>query len=282
MATISNWKPEELKVIMKGKKGQGGQGGGKIPSNVEIEMEPGEDEDDDGEGGDPGLPGEPQPGEGEGGGPPDLTQEEIEEILGKMADDHEPGQEDGKKKDLPDDVTEQQIDDLNKQIDKEIEKGGQKAQGKGPKPGEPGSDEEGEGGEGKPGDGKGGPGSGKERANQGIDPKKIQPKFNWKTLIQRFIMARKPKAEETYTKVSPKGITGAHVAAQLGAGAIKPGEKPLDEFDIKLGFLIDSSGSMTGVIEKVMTNAIALLKQPMFKRAAVAVVKYSGDHSMPE
>ena len=253
--TISNWKPEQLKVIKKGKKGQGGQGGGPKPSNVEIEMEPGEEDDgDDGE----------------------LTQEDIEDILDGMADDHEPGDEAGKKSDTGDDVTEADIDDLNKQIEEEIGKGGKKAKG-----GDPGKDE----GEGES------PGSNQEnqKGGGGLAPgqamnknlKKVEPTFNWKQLIQRFIMSRKPMFEETYTKVNPKGITGAHVAAQLGAGAIKPGIKQLDEVvDAKLGFVIDSSAGMNSVISTVMANAIALLKQPMFKKATVTVVKYSGKNSM--
>lgn len=238
MGVVSTWKQDDLKVIMKGQKGQSGEGGQEAPDNVEI------------------------------------TQEDIEDILDGMSDDHKPGEEQGEKADIPDDTTESEIDENGNKIDKEVEQGGKKGQGQEPEPGEEGAESTG-----KEGSGGGGPGKGKPM-NKNLDVNKIQPKFNWKTLIQRFIMSRKPKSEETYSKPSPKGVTGAHIASQLGAAAIKPGEKPLDEVDAKLGFVIDSSASMSSVITTVMANAIALLKQPMFKKATVTVIKYSGNNSM--
>lgn len=217
---------------------------------------------------------------GEGGGGGSITNAEIEDILDKMSDDHQPGNDAGKDAPVPDEAKDDagkaggEIDENGEKIDKEIAEGAQNGQKEGaqkPQSGPP-SPVNTKGG-------KGGPG-GYFDQNAKVDYSKIKPKFNWKQLIQRFLMSHKPRPEETYAKPSRKSVTGMHVAAQMGAAAIKPGEKPLDEVDAKLGFVIDSSGSMSSVISTVMSNAMVLLKMPIFKKSVITVIKYSGHNTI--
>ena len=70
------------------------------------------------------------------------------------------------------------------------------------------------------------------------------------------------------------------IARQVGAAAIKPAEKPLDFVDAKIGFVMDSSGSMSGVIGKVMSNAVQLLKSPKFKYSQSMVIKFSSTYEI--
>lgn len=218
--------------------------------------------------------------QGQGGGGGSITNAEIEDILDKMSDDHSPGNEQGKNEKIPDEAKDDagkaggEIDENGEKIDKEIAEGaanGQKEGAEKPQSAPP-SPVNTKGG-------KGGPG-GYFDQNATVDYSKIKPKFNWKQLIQRFIMSHKPRPEETYAKPSRKSVSGMHIAGQMGAAAIKPGEKPLDEVDVKLGFVIDSSGSMSSVISTVMANAIQLLKNPIFKKCVVTVIKYSGHNSI--
>lgn len=220
-----------------------------------------------------------QQGQGGGGGGT-ITNAEIEDILDKMSDDHEPGNEAGKNGTVPDDLKDDagkandQIDKNGKNINDQIKEGADNSQKEGAQTPQsaPPSPVNTTGG-------KGGPG-GYFDQNATVDYNKIKPKFNWKQLIQRFIMSHKPRPEETYAKPSRKSVSGMHVASQMGAAAIKPGEKPLDEVDVKLGFVIDSSNSMSSVIGTVMANAIQLLKNPIFKKCVVTVIKYSGHNSI--
>ena len=84
-----------------------------------------------------------------------------------------------------------------------------------------------------------------------------------------------PRVEETYSKPSRRSVSSLETARQVGAAALKPGEKISEMKDVKVGFCIDSSGSMTNVIGAVMANAANLLRQPAFKGTRAAVMKFS-------
>lgn len=217
-------------------------------------------------------------GGGEGQEAPDnveITQEDIEDILDGMSDDHKPGEEQGEKADIPDDVEESEIDGVGKKIDEEIEKGGKNA-----KDGKDPSDEEGQ-------DSTKGQNSDKgSREKTGAKPKdvdynNIKPKFNWRNLVQKFCKSHKPVKEETYAKPSPKGVTSAHVAAQIGAAAIKPGMKEASVVtDLKLAFCLDCSGSMLGSVARMFAEATKLLSDPMYATSLVYVLKFSETHEV--
>lgn len=217
-----------------------------------------------------------------GSGGARITNVEIEDILDKMSDDHQPGNEQGaeQKDQMPDDTVADggkpggEIDQNGEKIDNEIQEGAAKGQ-------EDGAQKEQQGGGqqqrdmGKRPEGKRGRGN-----NQQVDYAHLRPKFNWKHIIQRFITSALPKAQESYTKPSRKSVTGMHVASQVGAAAIKPGEKIGEVVDLKLAFCLDCSGSMLGSVAQMFTEANKLLKDPRFAKSEVYVMKYSDRHEI--
>ena len=270
---------------------------------------------------------------------PDLDQL-LRELLNKMGDDHEPGNEAGKKK-----------GDAKPRPGSGEDKGekGEGKPGEGGKPGDdkqPGEEGKGEGKAGKagdtPGDGSGTPGepgeggtgggreltiddldrpfertegqieqgedlspeeaeakakekrdmaTGKSGANGspgkggrnnaiGVDYSKVKPTFNWKTLVKRFVQKGKQRFEETYSKPSRRSVAAMDVARQVGAGAMKPGLRPDDYVEAKLAFVVDSSGSMGGIIQSIMSNAANLLKDKQFRNAECGLIKFSSSHEI--
>ena len=85
------------------------------------------------------------------------------------------------------------------------------------------------------------------------------PKFTWKSLIGQFVNTAK-RTEPTYAKINRRSITGVTSIAITGAGAIKPGERSMDEA-FKLAMIFDSSGSMWAQIQTSMAETQNLLKQ---------------------
>ena len=123
---------------------------------------------------------------------------------------------------------------------------------------------------------KGGRGKGSDANPQEIDYSKIQPKFNWQQLIKMFIASAGEETEETYQKPSRRSISGIHTARQTGAGAMKPGENILDAKEVKLAFVIDSSGSMSSVISTMYANIANLLKSnARLANSLFTIIKFS-------
>ncbi len=200
------------------------------PSEVELVQPP------PGGGGDGPQPPQPPgdgpkpPGGGDGPPPPpgdqpdidiDKIQKEIEDKLAKREEIE----------------TEEQLKAKQAQAEK----------GK-PKPGQPGG--------GSPG--KGGMTDFESREEEIL---KIKPKFSWKSLIKQLVTASVPETETTYAKPSRRAVTGITMAAQTGAGALKPGEKVLEHNKAKLVFVFDTSGSMYAEVPKVLAEVRNLLKQ---------------------
>jgi predicted metal-dependent peptidase len=201
-------------------------------------------------------------------------QKRASKKMDQLSDNHEPGQEDGEKSDqkIPSDAGDR-IDQNGKRVEEEVEKGSERAEAGTEGPSKPESERTGDG----DGDSKSGPGTGK-GSRQGINWDNIRPQYNWTALLKKFITSKMPKAEETYARPSRRGITGIEVARQTGAGAMKPGDRPLDHVDLKLALVLDTSGSMSPSIAKVFANVNALLKMPMYKKSTVIVVQFSGSH----
>lgn len=134
-----------------------------------------------------------------------------------------------------------------------------------------------------------GPGTGKSTGKPGeggaMDLKsreaeiiQIKPKFNWKTLIKNLVTASVPQTDLSYAKPSRRAVTGIAIAAQTGAGALKPGEKTLEENKAKLVFVFDTSGSMGGEVLRVMAEVRNLLKQLGKQNVDMGVVFFAGEH----
>ncbi|MGI0075813.1 MAG: hypothetical protein ACREAU_00210 [Nitrosopumilaceae archaeon] len=207
-------------------------------------------------------------------------QKRLGKALDKLGDDHGPGQQQGKGSGAGKDgkdgqgnpIDPNKISEKARATERQMKEG--KDMGPNDKPGE---------GEGKPGSGgkgpeRGGPGSKKNAEPTKIDYTKIHPRFNWAQLVKQFVSSAKFRTEETYQKPSRRGVSGIHIAAQVGAAAIKPAEVKTELKDMRLGFVVDSSGSMTAAITTVYANINMLLKQPMFKNSLFTLLKFSGSH----
>lgn len=197
-------------------------------------------------------------------------QDIVSEMLDRLSDDHEPGQEEGEEVDISDrEATPEDIDRNEKRIEKQMD---DKKDSTPEERNKPKANKSQEGSGGKPG--KGG------NANVNVDYTKVAPTFNWKTLVKKFITSAVPRPVETYAAPARRGVTNVHVARQRGAAAIKPAERPGEHGDSKIGFCFDSSGSMSGVIAKVYANALNLLKQPQFAKTDSFVFKFSSGYNI--
>jgi hypothetical protein len=93
---------------------------------------------------------------------------------------------------------------------------------------------------------------------QEVDYKSIEPKYDWKKLLRRAVSKAENDVEESYAKINRSSITRVKLAVEKGESAVKPGERTRDAF--KFALVIDSSGSMTGIINKVYAEFSKLLK----------------------
>lgn len=89
----------------------------------------------------------------------------------------------------------------------------------------------------------------------------IKPRFNWKSLIKMMISSSVQHTDITYSKPNRRNVTGAVIAKALGAAAVKPGEKTLEEQQVKIMLVIDTSGSMWEYIPRVLRESQAMLSQ---------------------
>lgn len=199
------------------------------------------------------------------------NQEKLSQMMDGMSDNHEKGNEQGANAE-PGDIEGVTADDL----DANARENEGKLNDKGD-----------ENGQSKPGQQKDPIDQSQEHKRVGgkmdsyqIDYSKIQPRFNWKVLVDRFIRSGLKHTEETYAKPHRRSISSMDIARQVGAAAMKPAERPLDMSDAKLMFILDNSGSMTHVIEIVIANAMKLLKMPMFKKATILCIKFSGSSDL--
>lgn len=199
--------------------------------------------------------------------------------LGKMGDDHRPGNKQGEQSKTAAGGKDAQGNPIDpSKIDEKAKV--TEGQMKGSKDSKPGEKPENKPGGPDPGQGagKGGPGSGADPTPTQIDYSKIKPRFNWAQLIKHFVSNARPRVEETYQKPSRRGVSGLHIAAQVGKSAVKPAEVETELNEVNLGFVVDSSGSMAEAIKKAFANIHQLLKQPAFAKTMFTLIKFSGSH----
>lgn len=237
-----------------------------------LKQEPSPDQDGKGKKGEPsqggskgqGSEGEPSDGEEQSGeGKGRTLADDVSDALDKMGDDHKPGTEEGKTQST-DGMTEGDIDKAGKRAEEEMK------EGKDLSPGEAGAAQ-------KAGQGKsmGIPGTGGTNGTSDSEYANYKPTFNWKTLVGKMISKATVRMEETFSKPSRRSVSSMEIARQVGAAAIKPGEKQSEFAQIKLAFCIDSSGSMGEVIGPVMSNVANLLRTPQFAKTECIVSKFS-------
>lgn len=211
----------------------------------------------------------------------DGDQKIITKIVNKLSDDHGPGQQAGAKAEDEElngedgeKLTPKDIDDIGKENNEAIKKGTKKRESE--KHDEKGRNKETKNhAQGDPEDstegqiGKSGTGSKK------FDLSNVEPRYNWRALIKRFINTGVPKTDETYAKPHRRSSATMEVVRQSGAGAIKPAEVVSEKDDIKLMVVIDESGSMSSIIPRVMKLITTMLQSSTFKGSDIFVMKYS-------
>ena len=209
--------------------------------------------------------------------PPDEDDEEEGSSGGEEGEDEEEDGKEGKGKDekekekkkekvfgpSPDEIAEKLKDQIN---DSNIT----------PRPGTPSGRDDprmGPGQAGSPGGAGALPlGSAKKRVED------IKPHMNWKQLIKLMVSSSQLATDTSYTKPSRRNITGAPIAAKLGAAAIKPGQvkRPVPINKVLLAF--DTSGSMWGFVPTALKEAEMLLKQLGKVDYPFGVMFWAGSH----
>lgn len=112
-----------------------------------------------------------------------------------------------------------------------------------------------------------------------VDWKGIRPRMNWKQLLERLVRSA-DTTEVTYQKVHKRNITSVHLAAQTGAGVVRPGEKETPANLVKLCVVVDSSGSMYGSIGKVLAEVTHLLTKEAGVARSFVFVEFSSSYHM--
>lgn len=113
-----------------------------------------------------------------------------------------------------------------------------------------------------------------------VDWKQIKPRYSWKQLLDKLLRSS-DTTELTYQKVHKRNITSVHLATQVGAGVVRPGEKLVPANLVKLCFVVDSSGSMHEAIKKVLAEVNSLLKNNQSQIAKTFVfVEFSTGYTM--
>ena len=202
----------------------------------------------------------------------DLVQEELDKLADRdmqdpsdmESDSHEQGQSEGgsaEGKAKSEGATEGDIDKHQRRNEEQAAK---------ETDGKPNKQEAGK-------EGKGSPGSGR-TGEMAIDTKHIRPTFSWKEIIRRFVTSARPLTDTNWSKIARRSITGMEVVRARGAGAIQPGEVPLDSVLVNLCLMLDTSGSMSSAIPAVYSNVSALMKTPAFAKNNVAMVQFSDGH----
>jgi hypothetical protein len=106
--------------------------------------------------------------------------------------------------------------------------------------------------------------------------KDVVPTFSWQQMLSKLARESEAEPEETYQKASKDAVRAVHAVAQMGAGALKPGEV-INEDTVKLAVFIDTSGSMNVAIAKVFANLKKLLKGRDIGKD-MYIVKFSDAH----
>ena len=205
----------------------------------------------------------------------DKLPKSLQDMLDKLmqGDDHSKQGEkaDGTEKTTGRQLSPDQIDAHNKKVNDKVSND---------KTGEPGKKNPP-----SPSTQKGSPGTGTGSPVK-IDYKNIKPKYKWDVLLKKMVSSTGTISKPSYQKISRRAIGAMHQVITTKRGAMKPGELVTpSRKKIKLAIIIDSSGSMSGAIETVMSNLDKLLVQ----REAVVklheeffLFMFSGDYDIFE
>lgn len=216
--------------------------------------------------------------EGEEGEEEDIDSEAAEELERQAGDDHSGHHEEGEGEEgeegEPKDAQGNPIDqeDIEEHSKRVSSKAG-KQQDSGGEEGSAQADKSGKGA-------RGGRGAGGTTAPRTVDWQSMRPRYDWKTLLTRLVRSS-TSTELTYQKVHRRNITSVHVAADVGAGVVRPGEKEVESNLVKLCLVVDSSGSMHESIKTVLANVQKLLTENTASVSrSFAFVEFSSNYHM--
>jgi len=83
------------------------------------------------------------------------------------------------------------------------------------------------------------------------------PKYPWQNLIKKFI-SKSTILDRSYSKANRRNAGGPEELEITGSSVVRPGEKELDPI-YKMCFVVDSSGSMIGSVDKALIEVQKLL-----------------------
>jgi hypothetical protein len=104
----------------------------------------------------------------------------------------------------------------------------------------------------------------------------MKPKLNWKSLIAQMVSSSVASMDTSYATPHRRQVTGMAVAAQLGAAALKPGDRSMEEQHNKICLVLDTSGSMHSAIPQVLKECKELLKRAGKSKFPVTVIFFAG------
>jgi len=103
----------------------------------------------------------------------------------------------------------------------------------------------------------------------------IKSKISWRQLMSSMFHSSLPSIDTSYSRPARSGVSRLPAAQQLGAMAIKPGERVQEEKHLKICLAFDTSGSMTETIPAALSEARTLVKQMDKKDYPIGVVFWS-------
>jgi hypothetical protein len=104
-----------------------------------------------------------------------------------------------------------------------------------------------------------------------------KPAVNWRTLINQMIMGKIARPEQTWLKQHRRSVSYSSLAQQDEPVPIKPGERKLDQRVLKIAFVLDTSGSMSGIYPQVLVEVQNLIKQLGKVDQPIAVCMFASD-----
>lgn len=111
---------------------------------------------------------------------------------------------------------------------------------------------------------------------QTLDIDDVKPVFTWQRILKNMIASVKPKIDSSWAKMHKRSITTVVSANTTGSGAIKPGIVKGEVPEINIVLAIDSSGSMSSVINTIMSESFNLIRKN-FSQADFYIMLWSSD-----
>lgn len=194
--------------------------------------------------------------------------ESLIDIIDRSMDDHEPGHKAAKTEEVP---TSQNVwEDMDKAsqvFEQALEEAKKRDRGeldpiKPNKTNTPGSEPS-------------------KRAVTTVGNKINQPKITWQQILDRLIRSTdKQSDEEVRTKINPRKAGIAASEMEQTGKAIVPPVNPMEPYYPKVFFVVDSSASMSHVIQAIQNKVKAIVSSPLLQRCVFAFMRFSSSYEI--